>query len=286
MFAGSGSALNRLSWLRSSPAFLQIAVTSPRAKFVVFNDGQPLVNVIPDPKKPRRSLNSLAYIPAQSVLPLLGPSPYFAQGKAPGDLLPLELQTTEHNGAGKFLEAARLHGSTIVFLGTHETNEDALLPSSDYKNPTSADDIRGEPYFALDATYTEPLLLQQTFGIANPVNGEKLPETRVEFAEPRIATNTFTINDAAIFSVARSMLDWNTRNKVILSRSRQTTTKPYDSSALHVALGLILCGLAGNCPARPFCHGPITLAGHPAQQQRGYTTTCILVQMSLLSLLC
>ena len=35
-----------------------------------------------------------------------------------------------------------------------------------------------------------------------------------EFAEPRSATSALTMFEAAIFAVARSMIDWNVRNKV------------------------------------------------------------------------
>ena len=171
------------------------------------------------------------------MLPLLGPAPYFAQGQTPGSTLPAELITTSHNGAGKFLEAARLHGPGVVFLGTFEDPSSASnvnvnsssggevgalglaenLPSNanDVSNhPTTAEEVRGDPYFALDVTSLPEVALSNLLLPQEAGNGEVGEGTKREWGDARAAGLALSPTDAAIFSVARSMTDWNGRNKV------------------------------------------------------------------------
>ncbi|KAF8335474.1 uncharacterized protein EI90DRAFT_3153049 [Cantharellus anzutake] len=203
-----GSPLNRLSWLRNNPEFLHSALGSPKTKWVVFNDGQPLVNVTKNPGT-GRDVNSLVYHSTERVQPLLGPPPYFAQGKNAGDTLPPELITTEHNGAGKFLEAARIHGPLILFLGTLEP-KDSTAPPTD---PGKAEKLQGEPYFALDVTRISQDVLQEAFNLVYSAD----EAVRTIFGEPRDTGLSLKKFDAAIFSAARTMLDWNARNKYCTS---------------------------------------------------------------------
>ena len=71
--------------------------------------------------------------------------------------------------------------------------------------------IKGVPYFALDVAGT---------GKEQDVLGLKLVEGHdggggdVGWGFARFASVGFTKQDAAIFGEARSMLDWNARNKV------------------------------------------------------------------------
>ncbi|KAF9509360.1 hypothetical protein BS47DRAFT_1377623 [Hydnum rufescens UP504] len=162
-----GSPLNRLSWLRSSPVFLTTALSSPKTTWIIFYEGRPLV----------------------TLLPLLGPAPYFAQGQSPGQVLPLEYQTKEHLRA---LESSRLHGLPI------------------FKNPQSPDDIQGEPFFALDATEMDMKQLEQALKLTPP--GEDV-NPKLQFGDARNAGLSLNRFDAAVFSEARTMVDWNSRNK-------------------------------------------------------------------------
>ena len=210
-----GSPLNRLSWLRNNPTFLHITLTSPKTRWVIFNDGQPLVNTTKS-LETRKDVNNLAYYSTSQVKPLLGPLPYFSQGENPGDTLPPELITTEHSGAGKFLEAARLHGPPIIFLGTLEPN-DHIVSETGSVNPDAVEELHGEPYFALDVTSISHDDVQKTFNLKS--SGDEI--TRTIFGEPRDTGLSLKQFDAAIFSTARTMLDWNARNKVcaaLLSR--------------------------------------------------------------------
>jgi NAD+ diphosphatase len=69
------------------------------------------------------------------------------------------------------------------------------------------DGVRGEPYFALDVAGT---------GKEQDVLGLKVEgyDGGVRWGSARSASAGFTREDAAIFGEARSMLDWNARNKV------------------------------------------------------------------------
>ncbi|OJT08808.1 Peroxisomal NADH pyrophosphatase NUDT12 [Trametes pubescens] len=196
-----GSPLNRLAWLRTSQPFLNAIAHAPATRWVLFKDGQPLVQ-----SKPSAPTLSLARLTTNDVKALLGPEPYFAQGQHAGDLAPPDVPA---------LEAARLRGNGVVFLGLHETNRSHAdaLPSSDFSAKTSADvvlsNIKGTAYFSLDVSNVAQSELDETLqNAAAAKEGD-----RIVFSEPRTATASFDAFDAAVFAEARSMTDWNARNK-------------------------------------------------------------------------
>ena len=208
----------RLSWLRNSPAFLALALESPKAKWILFNDGQPLITsegIKPNLDTKGRARYTLTTLSTSVVLPLLGPAPYFAQGQYPGDGLPPELITTSHNGAGKFLESARLHGPPIVFLGALESAGSNWLTRSAEEFgdvPEDSAHVRGEPYFALDVTEVPGNRLGETLNIGK----ERGDGAKDDFEDPRAVGLSLKSEEAAIFSTGRTMVDWNSRCKVIL----------------------------------------------------------------------
>lgn len=272
-----GSPLNRLSWLRTSTPFLSAIVTSPNTRWIVFNNGQPLVRHAEteglanesevsrsnggskwSPTKPASGSqgHSLAALPTSAVLSLLGPPPFFGQNKAPGMLLDDEEQTSHTEGA-------RLHGPHVVFLGLHEpSGHGQALPSSEFSSKTDSDavvkNIKGTPYFSVDVA-----------GVAEDVVKKALEESeregKLEFAEPRSASAAFSMFEAAIFAEARSMLDWNMRNKVrlsvILVRERKfiIILLACVSSALVAGRRRTRYGLVGNGLALRYYHGQIIL---------------------------
>jgi NAD+ diphosphatase len=100
------------------------------------------------------------------VRPILGEEPYFGQGQNPGEIAPDNV---------KVLQSARWRGPNLVFLGVQE-------PSAELSTPTKPEDVRGTPYFALDATD-----IPSEFEDLLP--HVKVSETeRLEFAEPRSTT--------------------------------------------------------------------------------------------------
>lgn len=94
----------------------------------------------------------------------------------------------------------------MVFLGVREPEGVQALPSSEYRTPKTAEEISGAPYFGLDVGNV-PQDVLDTF-----MRGEE----QVQFDEPRSASAAFSMFDAAVFAEARSMLDWQSRNKVII----------------------------------------------------------------------
>ncbi|OSD07041.1 hypothetical protein PYCCODRAFT_1431221 [Trametes coccinea BRFM310] len=196
-----GSPLNRLSWLRTSQPFLNAVVHAPSTRWVVFKEGQPLVQTQPNVQK-----QSLARLTTTDVRPLLGPEPFFAQGQHEGELAPSDVSG---------LDAARLRGTPVVFLGLHETEAGSAnaLPSSDFSAKSSAEtviaNIQGTPYFSLDVSNVAPAEVDEVLKNA-PATKEG---AELAFSEPRSAMGNLDAFDAALFAEARSMVDWNARNK-------------------------------------------------------------------------
>ncbi|KZT10913.1 uncharacterized protein LAESUDRAFT_721312 [Laetiporus sulphureus 93-53] len=197
-----GSPLNRLSWLRTYQPFLNSIVGSPATRWLVFRRGEPLMVTSRNTQKP-----SLAQLSTADVKPLLGAEPFFGQGQntgehGPGDLLPVE--------------GARFHGPPLVFLGllekTHAGGTHAL-PSSAFSAKQDADtvlaNLEGTPYFSLDASNVEQDKLDST------LHGSQAGKEGAEFAfvEARGAMAGFDEFEASIFAMARTMVDWNARNK-------------------------------------------------------------------------
>ena len=160
---------------------------------------------------------TLAQLPTTSVTSLLGPLPVFGQGKEPGTS---SSSTSAEGETISTLEAARLHGPAIVFLGLHEPElpdgkTHNALPSADFSAKTdpqaAAANIEGTPFFALDVSDSEARDVERI--LEEAVSKDEAGVT-FEFAEPRSATSALTMFEAAIFAVARSMIDWNVRNKV------------------------------------------------------------------------
>ncbi|KAI0745299.1 NUDIX hydrolase domain-like protein [Earliella scabrosa] len=201
----SGNPLNRLAWLRTSQPFLNAIVHAPATRWLVFRDGQPLVQSAPETHA-NPFKQTLARLTTRDVRPLLGPEPFFHQGQHDGEHAPDD---------AKELEAARLRGAPIVFLGLHEseTTFAAALPSSDFSAKadlqTLISNIQGSAYFSLDVTDVNATELDNVLQSSVAASEGH----RLAFSEPRAVMSTVDAFEAALFAEARSMIDWNTRNK-------------------------------------------------------------------------
>lgn len=205
-----GSPLNRLSWLRPSQSFLNAIAAIPETKWFLFNAGQPLVVS----SKDRSTKPSPIYLSTADVRQFLGPTPYFGQGKEPGELV-VERDGEKYSPT----EAARHLGIPVVFLGLHETqteDSNAALLISDFSDPeTAIKKLNGIPYFAMDVAD-----LDCTQGMLEGMLKETTPGREGEilaWSEPRALMSTVDGFTAAMFASARSILDWNQRNKVGVS---------------------------------------------------------------------
>lgn len=193
----AGSPLNRLSWLRTSHSFLNAVVVSPAARWILFNGGQPLIASHPGTQK-----RSLALLTTEDVKPLLGTGPFFGQCEQEGELCTSDVPV---------LQAARVRGPSIVFLGLKETETSgSALPSSEFKDPHSAvAKLTGTPYFSADIADLDENEVNETIE-----NTELAKDgSTLTFMEPRAAMSSLDVYTAAIFAEARSMVDWNQRNK-------------------------------------------------------------------------
>ena len=187
----------------------------------------------------KQQVLGLARVSMGVVRPLLGvegdKDVVFGQGKEIGERTPEPVPSP-------VLEAARLRGPIVVFLGLDETQHthtyprtnthskettDLDLALSNFETPQSSEQtiksLPGIPYFALDLSETSEedvgAFLERA-SLEVDGGGKTLREegisTTVElaFAEPRSAANAFDAFDAAVFAEGRSMVDWNARNNV------------------------------------------------------------------------
>lgn len=194
-----GSPLNRLSWLRTSQNFLNAVIAAPATRWILFNNGQPLIATNTVSQK-----RALALLATDDVRPLLGIEPYFGQGQYEGEACPLD---------SSILEAARFHGPRIVFLGLKEADPftAAALPSSDFEDTqTAIANLQGTPFFSVDIAGVQESLVSDVIQASQPTH----PHMALTFVEPRAVMTSLDIVTAAIFAEARSMVDWNGRNKV------------------------------------------------------------------------
>ena len=205
--------MNRLSWLRPFHSFLNAVVAAPETRWILFNAGQPLMSSGND----KSTKPSPIYLTLNDVKSFLGPAPYFGQGKEPGHLV----HETEQRGEDTHkdhspTESARHLGIPVVFLGIHEPQSSeswAVLPTSEFSSPEDAiKNLKGTPYFAMDVAdmdYTAERLQRILIETTPGQEGKSL-----DWAEPRASMLNLDIVTAAVFASARSMVDWNMRNKV------------------------------------------------------------------------
>jgi NAD+ diphosphatase len=179
----SGNPLNRLGWLRSSPKFINSSALSPRTKWLLFRSGNPLIDT--------RS-GSPIEVPIQRIRPLLGPLPYFGQGRLDGE---------EANEDVKGLESARLRGPKAVFLGVWERERDANGVAME----EIIEGVKGDAYFALDVSDVEGTLLEDVHAQLG---------VQADYASARTAVSRYDRQQGAIFAAAKSLLEWNSRIKV------------------------------------------------------------------------
>lgn len=213
-----GSYLNRLSWLRSSRDFLNAILVSPATRWLLFQDGKPLIasgaptlpQSIPSPDTDNLKSSRTQYLARLStddVRSLLGPEPFFSQGQSEGSLADKE---------NPVLEAARLRGNPIVFLGLHEDKDsEEALPSSDFSAKSDAlavaSRIKGIPFFSLDVSDVDKETLDSVLQQAELTKAG----ASLAFTDARAAMGSFDYFDAAVAASARGLIDWNARNKVL-----------------------------------------------------------------------
>jgi len=200
----------------------------------------------------RAEKTRLALLTTTEVEPFLGPKPYVGQG-------PSESESAIAAVNLPILEAARFRGAPIVFLGVSEPQVNVYCPAVPPEE--FAKTLVGTPFFSIDLSEVDQTgldCLMQTSATAT--DGFNL-----SFDEARSALLGMDEFDAGVFAEARSMVDWNFRNKVcdgqhcfvVFHRSSATSL----SSVLLVVHTYTLFGEDGNCLVQASSHHPIILEG-------------------------
>lgn len=211
-----GSPLNRLSWLRPSHAFLNHVTSHESTRWILFNDGLSLVASLP------HNPPNIAYLSSKDVLDLLGrEEPLFGQGEKPNDIIPTlpNLEDKAHSHKDSPLDAARIRGARVVFLGLQEESHAPggnPRPSSDFKDAQTATlNLAGTtPFFAFDVSQLEAEFTQDKMD--GLLQNSSLAKQGVElkWMEPRSLISHLDLFTGGVLAEAKSMVDWNQRNRV------------------------------------------------------------------------
>ncbi|KAM0756506.1 hypothetical protein T439DRAFT_321210 [Meredithblackwellia eburnea MCA 4105] len=211
----SGNPLNRLSYLRTSSAFLASALSSPKAKFVLFNKLNPLV--LPRSQDGTLNLHTLGW---EDVKHWIGDdaSRVFkgVDGKDDETLAAVnafwkgvdESSLTREQKTHHFVNQPAL-----VFLGVDERSAPDEAKSLPLSKPTDSSTLEqhspyGVPYWALDTTTLDDL------------RDKVLKEGGGEFTDMRAGMSSIPAEQAALAGEGRALVDWNTRNRFCTSCSR------------------------------------------------------------------
>lgn len=211
----SGNPLNRLSYLRTSPAFLASALSSPKAKFVLFNKLNPLVL----PRHPDGSL-LLQTLTWTDVKAWIGDDAarVFRGADGKDDKALGEVNAFWHNVkteglSSKEKEAHFINQPALVFLGVDERSAPLSIQSLPLSKPTDESTLEshsphGVPFWALDTTTLDDL------------REDVLKSGGGEFTDMRAGMASISPEQAAIAGEGRALLDWNTRNRFCPSCAR------------------------------------------------------------------
>lgn len=160
--------------------------------WIVFDKGQPLVK-----KSIDGQCSGLAFLSTDQVKHFLGEEPYFGQSELEGQIADPSISD---------LESARIRGPRIVFLGS-------AIPQN-----TLAQDVRVMIDAGINHQYPSYFAFDIS-GHTTPENATSLlhlvtsGDDHLEFSEPRMVAVTFSTFDASLFAQAKSMVDWNLRNR-------------------------------------------------------------------------
>ncbi|KAK4050366.1 NADH pyrophosphatase [Microbotryomycetes sp. JL201] len=226
---GAGNRLNRLSYLRSSAAFLTSALESHKAKFLLYDSLSPLVNKSPNSADGSSSSSSggtvrrLVSVDWQDVKQYisadgstakdvfdgvdgkddskLGVVPQYKRSDEVTTRLVTELSPTE-------IRQHFIHQASQEFFPDHmnESSAPEEQQSLPVSKPTDDSTLEshspyGIPYWALDVsnlTDLKKLVLER--------------HTDAEFGDMRAGMQSIPAEDAAIGGEGRALIDWNRRN--------------------------------------------------------------------------
>ncbi|BCS17201.1 NAD(+) diphosphatase [Aspergillus puulaauensis] len=167
----SDSPLNRVSFLRTEPEFLSLALKHPTAQFLLFNNLAPLT----------RSPTEI----------------YYAKHDEISQLVPEDTFKQSEEELIKGSDARDTHAA-VIFLGLRTCDSGSSFSYKIYS---------GAPFFAVDVTPEASRAPQDASLLI-----KSMEEQGLFFHQTRVL-NTLPGEDAAIYAQARSLVDWNTRNR-------------------------------------------------------------------------
>lgn len=206
--------MNRLSYLRHSPAFLSSALASPKARFILYHNLNPLAS--PPAADGSIKLKSVAFAEVKEFL-----------GAESGEIFKWCDDKDEKNSTvvveGSIEEKlASIGRPAVVFLGVDERSAPASAKSLPLSKPTPDSTLEGHspygvPYFALDVSELD--------GLRN----KELGVEGATFVDMRAGMAAIPNEEAALAGEGRALIDWNKRNVVrslssLISRSSLTVS--------------------------------------------------------------
>lgn len=231
-YAGGGH-VNRLSWMRQSTEFLHNALTSPKARFILYHELNPLI-LTPEGASSDHSQDGsaiLAHLPFSAIAPHLGLS------SAPDDLAAVAAEIIGPDGSMWPGQLAKRTPETaddpldrypiIVFLGSDESGIDKSLPTKPAKGPDQRleDHSPGHPVWALDVSSLSQLNdLGSVAGVFHASSAAEMPQGSLDYADMRAGMMALASSEAAVAGQGRALIDWNRRNRYCPGCGRPQTS--------------------------------------------------------------
>jgi NAD+ diphosphatase len=205
----------RLSYLRTSPAFLASALSSDKARFVLYSGLNPLC-APPSPTDGAIKLHTVSWADVQAIVGAASVVFTNVDGKNEQQLGQVSAFFTADERTRDALTTEQkahhfINQPPLVFLGVDERSapEEAKslpLTKPDENSTLASHSPYGVPYWALDVTTLKDL--RDKF--------EKT-EDKYEFVDMRAGMASIPGEEASIAAEGRALVDWNKRN--VVSRS-------------------------------------------------------------------
>ncbi|GAA5828246.1 hypothetical protein JCM11251_002657 [Rhodosporidiobolus azoricus] len=221
----AGNPLNRLSYLRSSPAFLASALRSPKSRFILLDS----LAVLVEPETEQDPARHIATVGWTDVEAYIGDAEKVfkgVDGKKDDDFAELAVLGEGGKQFGKETVGQLTHEEkrqyfinqpAFVFLGVDERSAPASAQSLPLTKPDEHSTLEthsphGIPYWAMDISRYKDLKAK--------VLAEERQGKKREFGDLRAGSQTIPGDEAAIAAEARALVDWNTRNRFCPSCAR------------------------------------------------------------------
>jgi NAD+ diphosphatase len=271
----AGNRLSRFSWKRNDSSFLNAALTSPQAKFIILQRLNPLIHSGEGERQ-----GKLATLSWNQVEPTIRESLALSHGGGEqkgtdvfgpqANHLPvLEGESSDEKKFAKVTEGLVPTSLALVFLGIDEGDlSESSLPGDLASKDGTSNTPAGIPYFALSVSHRGPASSTKA-GLDAPIEKleqDLLRDGQYDFVDTRslAQAGTWDLHDAAVVAQARSLIDWNERHQVRDSMASLTflhciqfahlpSALPIfvSSSAQRAVVGSTVSGPDGNVLVRP-----------------------------------